>query len=177
MTLNPRERKLAIGALAALLVGAAYWIGEPRLTEWRETSRIEEALHGRKMIAEHLLNQREELDERMSALREILPRHSMETDVTAQLLRGLQQTADEHDLQLLRREPEPERQIGELYELSITCTWEGGLDSLVHFLYALQTQGAIVDIKHLTIAPVQGSPAQLRGNFTVDYAYSRGVED
>ncbi len=173
MKLNPRERILATGALIAVLAAVTYWVGEPRYAEWRETAQMEEALRQRKIIAERLLDQRDELHQRMEDLREELPRHPMEADVTSQLLRSLQRTADEHNLQLLRREPEEERQIGELYELAITCTWEGTLDALVHFLYALQTQGAIVDVRHLTIAPVSGAPAQLRGSFTVDCAYSR----
>lgn len=173
MRLNPRERVLALGVLIVILAAATWWIGEPRYVEWRETARTEEALRQRKLIAERLLNQREELHERMDALRRDLPRYPREADVTSQLLRNLQRAADDHGLQLLRREPEEERRIGELYELAITCTWEGTLTALVHFLYTLQTQGAIVDIRHLTIAPVPGSPAQLRGSFTVDYAYSR----
>ncbi len=177
MKLNPRERMLTIGALVVVLAAVSYWVGESRYAEWRETARMEEALRQRRVIAERLLDQRDDLDRRMEALREGLPRHSMEADVTSQLLRSLQRTADDHGLQLLRREPEEERRIGELYELAITCTWEGTLDALVHFLYALHTQGANVDVRHLTIAPHPGQPAQLRGSFTVDYAYSRVARD
>ncbi len=173
MKLNQRESRLAVVALVAVLVGLTYWVGEPRYEEWKQSSEEVELLIRRQAAAQRLLDQTPELNERLRSLREQLPQHPPETDVTSQLLRNLQTFADEHGFLLLRREPEPERQIGDLYELAITCTWEGELPSLVHFLYALQSQGAIVDVRQLTITPVQGAPNRLRGTLTVDYAYSR----
>lgn len=173
MKLNPRETRLALITLVAVLGGLTFWLGEPRLEAWRENQEHVEMLVRRQVSAQRLLDQKPELDNRLRQLREELPQHPQGTDVTAQLLRNLQQFADQHNLLLLRREPEPERAIGDLYELSITCTWEGELPALVHFFYALQSQGAIVDVRQLTITPVQGSPNRLRGTLTVDYAYSR----
>ncbi len=173
MTLTRRETRLALMTLAIVLVGLTFWVGEPKYEEWKRLSTEAEALHQRRVIAERLMSQKPELDSRLEVLRETLPAHPAELDVTSQILRNLQRTADEHGLTLLRREPDRERPIGDLYELAVTCTWEGELRALVHFLYALQSQGAIVDVRQLTIAPVQGAPNRLRGNLTVDYAYSR----
>jgi len=173
MKLNQRESRLAVITLVAVLIGLTYWMGEPRYEEWQQNSQEVELLVRRQAAAQRLIDQTGDLNQRLAALREALPRHPRDADVTSQLLRNLQQFADEHGFLLLRREPEPERQIGDLYELAITCTWEGELQSLVHFLYALQSQGAIVDVRQLTITPVQGTPNRLRGTLTVDYAYSR----
>ena len=173
MKLNQRESRLAVVALVAVLVGLTYWVGEPRYEEWKQNNEEVELLIRRQAAAQRLLDQTPELNDRLAFLREQLPQHPPEADVTSQLLRNLQTFADEHGFLLLRREPEPERPIGDLYELAITCTWEGELQSLVHFLYALQSQGAIVDVRQLTITPVQGAPNRLRGTLTVDYAYSR----
>jgi len=174
MTLNKREAVLAVITLVVVLVGGTYWLVEPRFEEWRSNSEEVDYLMARRAAAQRLIDQRGNLDERLSQLRERLPQYPAEIDViTSQLLRNLQRFADENQLTLLRREPEPERQIGDLYEASISVTWEGDLNALVRFLYALQAQGTIVDIRQLTITPVQGAPNRLRGNFTVDYAYSR----
>jgi len=177
MNMTPREARLAMITLVALLIGVTYWIGQPRLESWQRSRAEVDTLLMRKQMAMRLLDQGAELDERLGALRERLPRHPMGTDVTAHLLRNLQQIADQHGLMLLRREPEPERQIGDLYELAISCTWEGELPALVRFLYALQAQGAMVDVRQLTVTPVQGQAERLRGNVTVDYAYSRGTAE
>lgn len=176
MNLNPRETRLALITLLAVLGGLSFWLVEPRYEAWRRDQDEAALLLRRQVTAQRLLDQSEELESRLAALREELPQHPQGTDVTAQILRNLQQFADQHNFTLLRREPEPERQIGDLYELAITCTWEGDLTALVRFLYALQAQGAIVDVRQLTVSPVQGAPGQLRGALTVDYAYSRTTE-
>jgi Tfp pilus assembly protein PilO len=173
--LSNRERRLAIITLTALLFGLTFWVGQPRYEEWKRNNEEVELLVRRQAAAQRLVEQTGELNQRLDVLREQLPQHPREADVTSQLLRNLQQFADQHGFLLLRREPEPERRIGDLYELAITCTWEGELPSLVHFLYALQTQGAIVDVRQLTITPVQGTPNRLRGTLIVDYAYSRAT--
>ncbi len=175
MKLNKRESRLAVITLIAVLIGVTWLMGEPRYEEWQANQEESELLARRQAAAQRLLDQTDALDERLATLREELPQHPRDADVTSQLLRNLQQFADQHGLLLLRREPEPEREVGDLYELAITCTWEGELSALVHFLYALQAQGAIVDVRQLTITPSQGDPSRLRGTFTVDYAYSRST--
>lgn len=176
MKLSAREQRLAVIALVAVFGGLGYVLGEARYDIWQESRQERVVLQRRYTAAGQLLERGGDLDQRLAQLRETLPSYPQGTDVTAQLLRRLQQIADEHDFLLLRREPEPEREIGDLYELAITCTWEGTLSALVHFLYALQAQGATVDVRQLTVAPVQGDPERLRGTVTVDFAYSRVEE-
>lgn len=173
MRFNKRESRLAVIALVAVLVGVTWWWAEPRYEQWKLNNEEVEMLLQRKAMAQHLLEQTDELNERLATLRQALPQHPHDADVTSRLLRNLQEFADRHHFLLLRREPEGERQIGDLYEQSITCTWEGELAALVHFLYALQAQGAIVDVRQLNVSPVQGDPNRLRGTMMVDYAYSR----
>ena len=46
----------------------------------------------------------------------------------------------------------------------------------MNFLYAQQSQGAVSDVRQLSVQPVAGRdvPAgQLKGTFTIDYAYRR----
>ena len=176
MKLNPREVRLGLITLIAILAGLTYWLGEPRYSAWQEGQRELELLQRRRELAQRMLDQTEDLETRLAQLRDALPTYPRGTDVTSQILRSLQSTADEHNLLLIRREPEPERQIGDLYELAITTSWEGNLEALVRFLHALHARGAIVDVRQVTISPVQGSPERLRGNLTVGYAYSRTGE-
>ena len=91
-------------------------------------------------------------------------------------MRSLEQMVTQQGLTLTRREPSPEREAGDLYETSITCYWEGDLPALVHFLHAQQSQGAVSDMRQLSVQPAggQGVPeGQLKGTFTMDYAYRR----
>ncbi|OGV47473.1 MAG: hypothetical protein A2X46_14215 [Lentisphaerae bacterium GWF2_57_35] len=173
MKVSNREIYLGWATLVAVLLAGTYWLGEAKLKEWDEFSTARQALNVRLQEAEVWANRQGVVDKSLDAIRQQLPRYPVGQDVTAELLKTLERTAQSHNLTLLRREPDKEKSVGDLYEVAINCSWEGELDALVHFLYALQVQGAMLDIRQLTITPGQGGPGRLKGNFTVDCAYSR----
>ncbi|MFH0879500.1 MAG: GspMb/PilO family protein [Lentisphaerota bacterium] len=173
MKISDRELGLAWMTAVVVLLGTTYWLGEPKLKEWEEFSSARQLLTERRVEAERWLNEKDGVEQRLNVLRKTLPKYPPEQDVMEELLRTIERLASEHSLTLIRRETDKERSVGDLYEVAITCTWEGELDALVHFLYALQVQGAILDIRQLGISPAQGGSGRLKGNFTVDCAYSR----
>lgn len=173
MKFSTRELVLGWVTGVTVLLGVTYWLGQPKAQEWKNAIKARDGLAMRKKEAEHLIGGREDINRRFDAMREQLPKHPAGKDVTAELLITLERTAQQHGLSLLRREPEQERSVGDLYEVAINCTWEGELEALTRFLYALQVQGAILDIRQLSATPGPGGPGRLKGNFTVDCAYSR----
>ncbi|MBU1694788.1 MAG: type II secretion system protein M [Verrucomicrobia bacterium] len=173
MKITRREATLAWCTLVVVVLGGTYWWGQPALKEWRDFSRSGDTLERRKRTAARLLEERPQVEARLVELRKKLPRYPAGRDVTAEMLRILERTARDHGLVLLRREPESEKSAGELYEVAIQCTWEGELEALVRFLYALQQQDAILDIRRLNVNPSPGQPGRLKGTFTLDCAYSR----
>ena len=173
MKVTKREFTLAWVTLAAILIGVSYLLGEPMLKKWRENSAEKERYQVRIEKAERTLKQRNNWLSRFKHLKNDLPQHPTGKDVTSELLKTLERTAQENGLTLLRREPQKEKNVGDLYEVAINCTWEGELESLTRFLYAVQTKGAILDIHQLTVTPATRKQGRLKGNFTVDCAYSR----
>ncbi len=173
MKLNMREIGLAwITAIVVVLAGT-YWFAQPKAQEWKDIEKALQNLEWKKKEAQHLLAGRDEVNQQLEQIRGKLPAHAAGKDVTAELLRMLERTAQQHGLVLLRREAERERSAGDIYEVSINCNWEGELEAIVHFLYALQTQGAILDVRQLTMSPIPGGKVRLKGNCTVDFAYTR----
>jgi Tfp pilus assembly protein PilO len=172
MKMSMREILLAWITTVILVLGGTYWFGQSKVQDWKATIRERAALVDRRKIAERLLGNQTAINQRLALIRKQLPQHPADKDVTAELLRTLEKMAQENNLILLRREPEKEKNVGDLYEVAILCTWEGDLDAVVHFLYALQSQGAILDIHQMTISPGQ-SPGRLKGTFTMDCAYTR----
>ena len=173
MKISTRETLLGWLAMVAVLFGVTYFAGQSRLAEWKDVGKVRASLKDRRVIAEHLLEQQESVNKDLDEFRNQIPQHPRGKDVTAELLKMLEKTASENGLTLLRREADKEKSVGDLYELSINCSWEAELDPLVRFLYALQVQGAILDIRQLTVTPGAGAPGRLKGNFTVDCAYTR----
>jgi len=159
--------------LLAVLVGGSFWLGEPMYMEWKDQRAMRSSLHDRQRLAERLLEQKSEILESWEALREGMPAYPKDLDVTSQILRNLQQNADKHGLILVRVEPDEEVSVKDLYEVSISCSWEGDLDALVKFLYQVQAESGMVDTRQITVTPARGNDGRLKGNMVVDFAYTR----
>jgi len=90
------------------------------------------------------------------------------------------QLAREHDVNINRWQPQPGREIliGDVHEFPIVCTdWEGSLESFVKFMFALQSQGAMLDMRELTIRPHRQKAGVLQGSFVLYCAFMRGTEE
>lgn len=171
--MSPREIVLASVTGAVVLLGGTYYFGMPRVDEWKSSLAERRRLADEMRVAEHLIAQRGDWQERYDTLRGTIPKHGPTDPVTAEILKRVKQLADQNGVAISRIEPDREKVTGDLSEVAIDCTWDSGLESLVRFLYAVQMQGAILDIRQLTITPAQGAAGRLKGNFTVFFAFSR----
>ncbi len=176
MKLSPREAALAWITGVVVVLGATFWFLGPQWQAMQDVRKTLAALRLRKQEAELLLGRRPEINARLETIRGQLPTHPPGKDVTAEFLRLLERVAQQNNVVLLRREAEPERHTGDIHEVSINCNWEGTLESLARFLYALQTQGAMLDVRQLTASPIPGAGLRLKGTFTVDFAYTRATQ-
>ena len=173
MKLSRRELILAFSTGAVVLLGVSWLLGGPAIARWRGASAQREKIEAECKIAQRLIAQRGEWEARYQEQRVSIPQHGPTDPVSAQLLKRIEQLASENGLILSRVQPDKERSIGDLSELAIDCAWEGTLEPLVRFLYAVQKQGAILDLRQLTVSPGQGAAGRLKGNFTVFFAFSR----
>lgn len=173
MRFSLREIILTWVTLAAILLGVTFWQGREKVEELKSIADQRATLVQRKQIADRLSEQRPEWVERLKSMQKDLPVHPLKKDVTAELLRMLEQKAKNSGLKLTRREPEKERHVGNLYEVAINCRWEGNLEALVNFLYNIHSQGSVLDVDEIRVTPVSGAPDKLKGTFTLDCAYNR----
>jgi len=171
MKLNNREILLSWTVLLTVLLLALYLIGAKRWKQDRQLAEERVVLSQRLRDTERLLARRGEVDAQLASMRDRLPKHPPGQDVTADILRDLENTARENKVTLTRRDAERERRAGELLEVSVTCSWEADLDGLVHFLYALESQGVMRQVRQVTVNPAQEN--RLKGNIVVDHAYTR----
>lgn len=176
MKIAARELNLLGITLAVVLLALTYLALEPKFQEWADFRAQREDLLARQEAAQQLLDSRPTVEARLAEFRQGLPVFSAGKKAEAELLQSLEKMVGQHNLTLTRREPDAERQAGDLYETAITCYWEGDLAALVHFLYAQQSQGAVSDVRQLSVQPAGGKDApadSLKGTFTIDYAYRR----
>ena len=177
MTFSRKENTIVVLVLIIVLLGLSYLIGMPLQEEWERAGRLREKTIIANGVARELIAQRGDWEGKLTALRGRLPKYRPDQPVTAELLKTIKRTADEYQISISRMEPDKEQKVGDLSEVAIDCMWDGTLDSIVRFLYAVQGQGAILDIRQLTISPAQGVAGRLKGNFTVFCAFSREVPE
>ena len=96
-------------------------------------------------------------------------------EVSPRLLKAVRDMANVSGLQLTSITPDREQNIGQLYELTIKCAWQGELEAIVRFLYALHSKGVMYDVTNLQVQPA-GQTGALKGSVYVNCAYLRGAE-
>ena len=176
MKIAARELNLLGLTLAVVVLALTYLALDPKLKEWTEFRDQRADLVARRDLAQRWLDSRPEVEARLAEFRRGLPVFAAGKKAEAELLQTLEKTASQHNLSLTRREADAERQAGDLYETAVTCYWEGDLAALVNFLYAQQSQGAVSDVRQLSVQPVAGRDVpvgHLKGTFTIDFAYRR----
>lgn len=96
-------------------------------------------------------------------------------DVDTHWLTAMDALATANNLSISRRQAGKEIEVGDVYELPIEVKdWEGSLESLVKFLYALQADNsAMFDVRALYMRP-SNRKGILKGTFTLACAYMRG---
>ena len=173
MRISSREAVLAWATGLVALGGLTYMFCEPRVREIGavrdEAAKIAEKIQ----LDERLTAQSQSWKDKLGEISRKLPSFPLDRDVTADMLITLEKTAKEQGISLPRREADQEKKQGEVYELAISCKWEGNLEALVRFLFQLQQQGATMDMGQLSVTPEK---ALLKGGFTLDCVYRKAPQ-
>ncbi|MFA5042517.1 MAG: hypothetical protein WC381_07175 [Kiritimatiellia bacterium] len=173
MKLSSREAGLAIAAAALVLFGLTFLVVAPKIKVWRERIETQNAQVRRIEVLQRLVEDRPRWDKRLADLRARLSSYPAAVDVTADYLKILERVANDNSITLVQRRPQKEKRQGDCYEMPIDCTWEGDLNGLVHFLYALEQENVTMDMEDLSVSLVAGGKGKLKGNFTLMCIYAR----
>ncbi|NQU41248.1 MAG: hypothetical protein HQ523_14965 [Lentisphaerae bacterium] len=176
MRVSSRELTLGLITLTAALFGGTLLLARSHLEEWQQLQIEQERLQRETAIDRKIVEKRDHWEKRFTNLSAAMPQYSEEQKTDILWLSTIDSVARQHGFQIRRIEAGKERQQGDVYELPIDCTdWEGSLDSLVHFLFDLQSRGAMLDVRFLFIKPKAAKV--LRGRFSLSCAYTRGEAD
>ena len=176
MKISKRETLLVLITLTAILFGLTYWLAGSRIAEQRRIKQDKARLLHQIELHKRILAEKDVWYARLEELQSQLPLYDEKTSITAELLKLIKRTADEHGLDLVRTQPYREEQTGSLYELGVSCNWEGKLESLVRFLYDLQKQGVRFDVLQLNAQPDAQRDRILKGSMIIDCAYRKKTQ-
>jgi Tfp pilus assembly protein PilO len=159
--------------VTALWVGAAIYFGYSLIQDIRDSARAGAAAQRHLRSAQALIARKDEVDARLRQMIQALPARAVAQTAVSGLLSHLDRLAASTGLTLIRRDSDRETDQGQVREVTIQCTWEAGLESLVRFLYALQSEADAMEVVQLTITPVPGAADRLRGSLLVKAMFTR----
>lgn len=175
MKVTSREIVLSASALMAALIAGSVMLMRPRYETYRTMALRQQQARDDIAGFEELLSQKASWGQQFEELKAWLPKFPIEKDMQTHWLSVMDTTAAKHGLVIGKRQTRVEEQVGDIYELPIDCRdWDGTLESLVQFMFDLQSEGAMLDLRQLYVRPVEG--LRLRGSFTLFCAYTRTNE-
>lgn len=178
MIIAPREKALAAATIMVLLFGALGFSAKGRLDSWRGR-RATYATRSQELAQQRLLiENRTDWEARYAELKDLMPVFPADKQVDTYWLGSMDALASKNGVSIIKRQVGAEKLAGDVYEFTIECKeWEGSLEALVKFLYDLQAEGVMLDMRQLFVRPHPNNPGILRGSFTLACAYLREKND
>lgn len=166
------KNAMILGALLLYAFGALVY--KDQMQNWKIARRTYDSAVKKLNEEKALIAAKGEWDARYVKMSDLMPIFPYDKDVDTHWLNTMDSVAQRNNLTITRRQAIKEEEVGDVYELPLDCKdWEGTLDSLVKFLYDLNKEGAMLDIRQIFIRP-SPRPGFLKGSFTLYCAYMRG---
>lgn len=174
MTLTRREWVLLLATGTVALFGVSILAGRSKVREWKDL-RVERAELRRQVQRDRaLIATRPQWDAQLALLSTQVPQFAANAKVDIHWLSVMDNLASKNGVKILAREVGKEKRSGNIYELPIECReWAGTLESLTRFLFEMQTEGAMLDVRQLLVRPRRPGDSEHRGRFSLSCVYTR----
>ena len=153
--------------ITAIVLGLNYFLIVPLARSWGETgnklNRQRRELAGMKGVIAQKSQWQKEYDE----LKQSLGQRSERFDHVSDVMSKINQVAGSSGVIISVRRPMPEEDKGLYRVLPVQCSIEANIDSLVHFLFELQTGAGFVSVEQLRVTPRPENPSILRCDIQV----------
>ncbi len=176
MTLTPRESVLALLTGAVLVLVLSGMLIKPKIERWQELRNEQSAIEADIDLSRSLVAARERWIGEYRAMSKNIPRYPADQKMDIHWLSIMDRAAARNGVRIIRRQAGEEIRQGVVYEMPIECQdWEGSLDALVRFLFDLQKETAMMDVRQLLIRP--RGRGMLRGRFSLACIYTRAEQE
>ena len=177
MTLSRREQVILTGFVLALLFGALIMAMSARLAAMDDLRLQLGKLRQESNAQRALIARAEEWKERYLKVKDQMQIFPMGMEVDTHWMSRMNALAQENNVTLLRFQRGKEVLQGDVYELSLESReCEATLEDFLGFLDAIHAEGAMLDVRELTMTPHPQRQGILKGRFTLYCAYMRGAE-
>lgn len=171
---SSRDKNMLVITVVVVLYAFAALSFKKQLANWKAAQRTYVTAQKKLQEESALIAARGEWSAKYEQMRDLMPVFPRDKDVDTHWLNIMDSAATRNGFGIARRQTIKEAEVGDVYELPIDCKdWEGTLESLVKFLYDLNSEGAMLDVRQLFVRP-SSKPGYLKGTFTLYCAYMRG---
>ncbi len=162
MKITNRERRVLAVTITAIVLGINYLLVIPLIHSWQEAGiklKSQKALlAGMQATIQHKEEWRKEYEE----LKRGLGQQTVQFQYTSDVVKKIQEVATNSGVQINATRQMTEEEKGVYRVLPVQCTIEARTESLVKFLFALQTGAGFMSVEQLTISPRPENPGILR---------------
>jgi Tfp pilus assembly protein PilO len=167
MKITKRERILVGLTVTVITVGINYLLVLPLVRGWRETgdkfATQQRELGVIRATIQHEAQWRKEYDQ----LKHSLGEHTESFQETSDVLKKIEEVATGSGVQITSRRTLLEEDKGVYRVLPVQCAVEATTDSLVKFLFALQTGAGFMSVEQLQVSPRPENTGILRCDIQV----------
>lgn len=162
MKITKRERGMMVVVITAIALGINYLLIIPLIHTWHEDGiklkSQQHVLAGMQSTIQHKEEWRKEYEE----LKRGLGQQTVQFQYTSDVVKKIQEVATSSGVQINATRQMAEEDKGVYRVLPVQCTVESTTESLVKFLFALQTGAGFMSVEQLTLSPRPENPGILR---------------
>ena len=174
MSLSRHEQNLAIATAFVVAFGLLAMKLRDGLDAWGDSLSRLEGLRRNRAEARELIEMGPQWKAQYEKVRREMPVFEPGRQVDTYWMSEMDRLAAEHSVSITRRQVGRETLVGDVYEFTTECQWEAPLDAFAKFLHAMQSAGAMLDVRDLVVRTNDRRKGFLRGSFTLYCAYMRG---
>lgn len=174
MSLSRHDQKLLVATGLVAAFGLLAMRLRPGLDAWSESLSRLDGLRRNRAEARELIEMGPQWRVQYEKVRGEMPVFETGRQVDTYWMSEMDRLAREHGVSITNRKSLPETLVGDVYEFAIDCQWDAPLDAFAKFLHAMQSAGAMLDVRELVIRTQSAKKGFLRGSFVLHCAYMRG---
>ncbi|NLB69450.1 MAG: hypothetical protein GX804_07185 [Lentisphaerae bacterium] len=176
MSMTTREKILASITIFTVAFGIVLTQMRSRIDIISTKSGQVKELKKRIDLQKELIAAKPDWSARYDLIKDQMPIFEPGRPVDTYWLNKMDNAANENGVRIRNRQAKAETVISDGSEFPIEVRdWEATLESILRFMYVLQSQGAMLDIRELRISPIPNRQGYLKGSFVLYCAYMRGT--
>ena len=178
MNLKEKGAAAILGVVALYAIAVATWFMSSEAA-WKKAAKRYDESCKRYDKEERLIKQRNEWNEAYESEKQSMPTFKSDLATDTTWLRRIEDLAKTNHVLITQISSGKEVEADDVLELPIEVrNLEGSLESLVHFMHALETTDeGMFDIKSIDLQPNKSKRGYLKGSMSITCAYLRSQNE